>query len=72
MICHKRDLIACFRSDVNVTFVIFNNLRLKYGCLFLFEIKQHQSIDWCLYIHKITKTFGNYCLAALLVDAFLC
>ena len=24
MICHKRDLIACFFSDVNVTFVFFN------------------------------------------------
>ena len=72
MICNKQDLIACFRSDVNVMFVIFNNLRLKYGCLFLFENKQHQSIDWCLYIQKMTKTFENYCLEALLVGAFLC
>ena len=71
MICHKRDLIACFRSDVYVTFVIFNNLRLKYECLFLFENKQHQSIDWCLFIQKTAKTFGNYCLAALLVNVFL-
>ena len=41
----KRDLIACFRSDVNVTFVFSNNLCLKYGCLFRFKNKQHQSIS---------------------------
>ena len=40
----KRDLIACFHSDVNVTFVFSNNLCLKYGCLFLFKNKQYQSI----------------------------
>ena len=41
----KRDLIACFHSDVNVTFVFSNNLCLKYGCLFRFKDKQHQSIS---------------------------
>ena len=72
MICHKWDIIACYRFDVNVTFVIFYNLRLKYESLFRFKKKQHQSIGWCLYKQKTTKTFGNYCLAALSVDAFLC
>ena len=33
-----------FRSDVNVTFFFFNNLRLNYGYLLRFKNKQHQSI----------------------------
>ena len=70
MICHKEDLITCFRSDVNVTFVFFNNLRLKYRCLSRFKHKQGQSIAWCLYKQKTTKMFGKYCLAVLLVDVF--
>ena len=71
MICHKLYLIACFHSDVNVTFVLFDNLRLKYGCLFRLKNKQNQSIAWCLYKQKTTKMFGNYCLAALFFYAFL-
>ena len=52
-----------------MTFVFFNNLRLKYGCLFLCKNKQHQSIAWCLYNQKTTKTFGKYCLFVLFVSS---
>ena len=44
MICHKLYLIACFRSDVNVTFVLFDNLRLKIW-MFISTEKQTESID---------------------------
>ena len=50
--------------------MFFNILCPKYGYLFRLKNKQHQSIAWCLYKQKTTKMFGNYCLAALLVDAF--
>ena len=67
MICHKRDLIACFRSAVNVTFVLSNIW------MFTSIEKQTTSIDSLVSVQaKNNKMFGNYCLAALLIDAFLC
>ena len=34
MICNKRNLMACFHSDVNVTFVFFNNSCLNIDVYF--------------------------------------
>ena len=45
MICHRQDLIASFCSYDNLTFVYFNNLRLKYHMDVYFDLKQITSID---------------------------
>ena len=47
MICNKRYLIACFRSDVNVTFVFFKQFASKVW-IFISIAKQTASIDGLL------------------------
>ena len=68
MTCNKRNLMACFHSDVNVTFVFFNN-----SCLNI-DVYFDDSLVFVQAVHNkiIRKILKLYCLSALLVDAFLC
>ena len=73
----KSDLLLfgfdnAIRFDVIMTLVLFNNLRLKCGCLFKFENNQFKLVAIRPYSLKNTKSFGNRRLFTLSVAAFLC